>query len=206
MQVEQAVELSRHTRRIRFRQVRPGLRVEHAQAHDLYAGHREGELAFVVGVSGIEQHHGVARIQQRAEQVVSELRAPHADGDVLGADSWHAEEVFFKSRDLLAAFHVTECRGVATTLVEEVRVFDDGRVGLPEFVRGRMVHPSTAEGDHLCRVQSHRQDVLPLCHFHDLADGRRLGDLLAHERGQVRLGCGVHGSQNHTPAMAAAGG
>ena len=115
--------------------IRPRLRIEHAQPHDLHARNREGELAFVVGVGRIEQHHRVAGIEQRAEQIVRELRAAHADRDVLGAEPRHAEEVLLESRDLLAAFHVAERGRVAAALVEQVRVRDDRFVGLPELIR-----------------------------------------------------------------------
>ena len=50
------------------------------------ARHGERELPFVVRVGRIQQHHGVARIEQRAEQIVRQLRAAHADRDVLGAE------------------------------------------------------------------------------------------------------------------------
>ena len=145
MLVEQPREFARDAGRIGLGQVRPRLRIEHAQPHDLHAGDGEGQLPFVVGVGRIEQHHRVARIEQRAEQVVRELRAAHADGDVLGAQPRHAEEVLLESRDLLAAFHVAERRGVAAALVEQIRVGDDRLVGLPELLGRRVIDPAAAE-------------------------------------------------------------
>jgi hypothetical protein len=41
---------------------------------------------------------------------------------VLRADARHPEQLFFKARNLLAAFHVPQRRGVAAALVEQFRV------------------------------------------------------------------------------------
>ena len=111
-----------------------------------------------------------------------QLRAAHADRDVLGAEARHAEQVLLEARDLLAAFHVAERRGVAAALVEQLGVRHDRFVGLPELIRRRVIDPAAAKRDHLRRVEPHREDVLPLRHLHDLADRRGAVDLFAHER------------------------
>ena len=51
-----------------------------------------------------------------------------------------------------------------------------------------MIDPAAAERDHLVRVEPEREDVLALGHLHDVADGRRPRDLLAHELRQRRVG------------------
>ena len=99
MLVEEAREVTSHAFGVGERPIAPGGRVQHRQAHDLDARRHEGELAFVVGVGRIEQHHGIARIEQRAEEIVGQLRAAEADGDVLGADPRHGEQVLLEARD-----------------------------------------------------------------------------------------------------------
>jgi hypothetical protein len=170
--VEQAAELACHSVRIGVRQVAPGGRVDDSQPDDVGAGRREGELALVVGVGRIQQQHRVARIHERAEQVVRQLRAAHPDGDVLRAQARDAEERRLELRDLLSALEVAERGGVPAAPVEERRVADHLDVGLPEVLRRLVVHPPAPERDHLVRVQSHGDDVLALGHLHDLPDGR----------------------------------
>ena len=119
--IEQRDEVAGHALRIGHRPVGPGRRVEHRQPDDLHARRHERQLAFVVGVGRVEQHHRVARIDQRPEQVVGELGAAQADGDVLRAEPRHAEEMRLEAGDLLAAGEVAERGGVGAALVEEVR-------------------------------------------------------------------------------------
>ena len=83
-----ALEILDDPLRIAVRQVRPGLRIHHAQPDDPRAWHRKGQLPFVVRVRRIHQHHGVAGIEQRAEQVVGQLRAAGADGHVFRSEPW----------------------------------------------------------------------------------------------------------------------
>ena len=145
------------------------------------ARHGERELPFVIRVGRIHQQDGVARIEQRAKQIVRELRAAGADRDVLGAETRHAEQVRVESRELLPALDVAKRCRVATALVKRRSVRDDLEIRLPQrFGRG-MIHPAAAERDHVLRIQAHREDVLALGHLHDLADRRRARDLLAHQ-------------------------
>jgi hypothetical protein len=53
---------------------------------------------------------------------VGELRAAEPDRDVFGAKPRHAEEVLFETRDLLAALHVAQRRGVRAALVKQFGV------------------------------------------------------------------------------------
>ena len=86
---------------IRDRAIRPRRRVEDREADDAHARRHERELALVVGVGRIEQHHRVAGIDQRAEQIVGQLGAAQADGDVFRTEPRHAEEVGLEAGDLL---------------------------------------------------------------------------------------------------------
>ena len=193
MLIEQPREVTRDAGRIGLRQVCPRVGIEHAQAHHLDAGRREGQLPFVVGVGGIQQHDRVAGIEQRAEQIVRQLRAAHADGDVLSGQPRHAENVLLEPRDLLAALQVAERRRVAAALVEQVGVRHHRLVGQPEFLGGLVIDPATAKRDDVGGIQPHGQDVLPLGHLHDLADGGGASDLLSDQRRQGRDICEFHG-------------
>ena len=130
--IEEPREVAGHAVGVGHRPVGPRRRVEHRQPHDPRSRRHEGELAFVVGVGGIEQHHRVARVHQRAEQVVGELGAAEPDRDVLGAEARHAEEVGLEARDLLAAGQVAEGGGVGAALVERLGIADDVLVGAAE--------------------------------------------------------------------------
>jgi hypothetical protein len=160
------------------------VRIEHTQADDVDVTGGKGDLPFVVGVRGIEQQHRVAGIEQRAKDIVRQLRAAHADGDVLGSEPGNAEQMLLEPRDLLAAFHVAERCGVRAALVKQLAVRHDVEVGLPERFGRRVVDPSAAERNHLRRIEPHRQDVLALGHLHDLSDGRGLRELTAYQARQ----------------------
>ncbi len=142
----------------------------------------------VVVPGGHRVDHGVARIQQRAEDVVRQLCAAGADGDMLGAEPGHIEQMCLEPRQLLAAFEVAERRRVATALVEGGLVVHDLRERAPQPFRRRVIDPAAAEGDHVIRVQAHRDDVLAFGHFHDLADRRWVGHLAANQGGQAHVG------------------
>jgi hypothetical protein len=200
--LEGALEILDDALRIGDRQVRPGLRIHHAQAHDLRAGDRKRQLAFVVGVGRIHQQDRVARVEQRAKQVVRQLRAAGANGDVFRAEPWDVEQVRLEPRQLLAAVQVAERRSIGAAAMKGGRIADDLRVGLPQTFRGGMVDPAAAKRDDVIRIEPHRQDVLAFGHLHNLADGRRVGDLLLHELGHRNLRSAGHDIDHFTTTEA----
>ena len=101
-----------------------------------------------------------------------------------------------KQRDLLAALEVAERRGVAAALVEQRRVVDDVLIRLPELLRRLVIHPAAAERNHLIGIEAHRQDVLPLGHLHDLADGRGRRHLGANQGRKGRGGGRRHAADD----------
>ncbi len=144
------------------------------ERHDPRAGHREGELALVVRVGRVEQQNRIARVEERAQQVVRELRAAEADGDVRRSEVAHAEEVRLERRDLLAAVVHPERRAVAAAPVKQRLVAGDVLIDPAKRLRRGVVDPSAAERNHIVGIQAEVDDVLALRHLHDLADWRRM--------------------------------
>jgi hypothetical protein len=124
---------------------------------------------------------------------VGELRAPHADADVLRAEPLHAEQVLLEARDGRAAFDLAQRGGVAAAPVEERGIGSDLDVRFPELLRRGVIDPTAAEGDDVLGVEAESNDVAPLGHLHDLTDGRGTRDLLANERRKAKIRCGSHG-------------
>jgi hypothetical protein len=54
--------------------------------------------------------------------------------------------------------------------VEEVGVFGYLEIGVPQPLRGSVIHPAPGEGDHVVGIQPHGDDVAPIRELHDLAD------------------------------------
>jgi hypothetical protein len=100
---------------------------------------------------------------------------------VFGSQVLHAEQVLFKTRDLLAAFPVAKRGRIGAAAVEQIGVRGDRLVGLPEFFGGLVIDPAAAKRNDLGGVKPHGHDVLSLRHLHDLANRRWPRDLFAHE-------------------------
>ena len=120
---------------------------------------------------------------------MGQLRAARADGDVLGAEARHAEQMRVESRELLAAVDVAERGGIARRCDETpsgsatISIDRRGRSGSgAAWFTQPPPNEITSSG-----FSPMRQDVLPLGHLHDVADGRRAGPSAAYQLGQRRV-------------------